>query len=593
MRTRGLVCPRRTQLGRSIRWNSSSKPFYVTTPIFYPNASPHLGHLYSMLLADTRVRWEKLDPKKSGYLLTGTDEHGLKIQAAAEKAGIEPKELVDKVSDNFKVLAKKYNVDYDRFMRTTDDDHIKAVQYFWDLMMSKGLILEGSHSGWYCVSDETFYPENQIEEIIDEKTGQKKMISIESRNEVVFQEEENYFFKLSQFQDELLSFLEKNPTFILPQHRYNQVVNILKEAPLPDLSISRPSSRLKWSIEVPNDPSQKIYVWFDALLNYLTAASFPHFERQGDKFITPVESPWPATHIIGKDIIKFHCIYWPIFLLAAGIELPKKVVVHAHWLSDGFKMSKSLGNVVDPFEILDHYGEDAVRFFLMENSNIQDDCKYREELLHQSRESLIGKYANLISRCGNKAFNIRESVEFSNDGKFAGIDSLIKDYGIDKEQSESIIAARNNLLASLDSLYANMDSKLDEFDHIRAIQDWWTTLYYGNQVFQIAEPWSYSKLLKDDSISVDEKEKYKHLQNYFVYLAAETSRISSILISPIIPTLSQKILDRLNVSPEHRNAGFAKVGADQEYGEGANGKHHKMPIEKVKMRERNVEAEEK
>ncbi|ABN64378.2 methionyl-tRNA synthetase, mitochondrial [Scheffersomyces stipitis CBS 6054] len=568
---------------RGIRF-ASSKPFYVSTPIFYVNASPHLGHLYSMLLADTRTRWEKLDPKKSAYFLTGTDEHGLKIQTAAEKSGLSPKQLVDSVSQNFKVLAEKFNVDYDRFIRTTDTDHTEVVQFFWNMMMEKGFIHEGSHSGWYSVSDETFYPETQIEEVVDEN-GTKKMVSSESRSEVVFQEEENYFFKLSDFQDQLISFLEKNPKFILPEHRYTQILNILKEAPLPDLSISRPSSRLKWSIEVPNDPEQKIYVWFDALLNYLTATGYPQtFPVENNRFVTSPENPWPATHIVGKDIIKFHTIYWPIFLLAAGIELPKQVIVHAHWLSDGFKMSKSLGNVVDPFDILEYYGEDAVRFFLMENSNIQDDCKYREELLHQTREAIIGKYANLMSRCGNSKFDIRQSVEDWRNGRFSDVDTLINEQALNKDQTQSIIEARDNLVASLNGLYTNMDSKLADFDHSRAIQNWWTAVYYGNQLFQLSEPWLYTKLLKDTAVSDADKESYRILQNYFVFLAAETVRITSILITPIVPRLSEKILDRLSVASGARNSEYCEVGADLQFGVGANSKSHRLPIEKVALR---------
>ena len=298
-----------------------------------------------MLIADTRNRWEKLNPSKQAYMLTGTDEHGLKIQNTAEKLGIEPKELVDKVSNNFKSLASQLNIKYDRFIRTTDLDHVEVAQKFWTMMMEKGYIYKGTHSGWYCISDETFYPESGLEEV--EKDGKMVKISIESRNEVVYETETNYFFKLSLFQNDLIEYLKQNPQFIKPNHRYKFILNELMTTKLSDLSVSRPSSRLKWGIDVPNDPSQKIYVWFDALLNYLTATGFPNgFTKEGNKFITLDSNPWPATHIIGKDIIRFHCIYWPIFLMAAQIDLPKQVIVHTHRLGEGFKMSKSLGNVV-------------------------------------------------------------------------------------------------------------------------------------------------------------------------------------------------------------------------------------------------------
>lgn len=358
---------------RNLRFNSS-KPVYITTPIFYVNANPHLGHLYSMLLCDTRNRWEKLKPNAKTFFTTGTDEHGLKIQAVAEQQRIHPKDLTDKVSQNFKKLANDLDIDYDRFIRTTDDDHIKAVQFFWNLMMEKGFLYTGSHSGWYSISDETFYPETQIEEIPGGKWRSK-----ETKNEVIFQEETNYFFKLSQFQDQLVEFMEANPDFIIPRSKYLTLLKELKETKLEDLSVSRPSSRLSWGIEVPNDPSQKIYVWFDALINYITSCGYPK-----------MNDFWPATHVVGKDIIRFHCVYWPIFLMAAGIDVPKQVVVHSHWLSDGFKMSKSLGNVVDPHSTAEYYGKDSLRFFLMEYSNIESDCNYREDQFHFTREKLLG-----------------------------------------------------------------------------------------------------------------------------------------------------------------------------------------------------------
>ncbi|ODV78714.1 uncharacterized protein CANTADRAFT_53477 [Suhomyces tanzawaensis NRRL Y-17324] len=561
---------------RAIR-KYSTKPFYVTSPIFYVNASPHLGHAYSMLLCDTRARWERLNPEKSSYLLTGTDEHGLKIQAAAEKRGVDPKQLVDEVSQNFKFLALKLNIGYDRFIRTTDSDHMETVRYFWDLMKSKGLIYEGSHSGWYSISDETFYPENQIMEVTE--NGVKKMIAKESRTEVIFQEENNYFFKLSQFQDQLIQHMEENPDFVVPKSKYNTLLAELKLTKLSDLSISRPSSRLKWSIEVPNDPSQKIYVWLDALLNYLTAAGFPNtFNKTESSFETQASNIWPATHVVGKDIIKFHCVYWPIFLMAAGVQLPTQVIVHSHWLSEGFKMSKSLGNVVDPIATQDYYGEDALRFFLSEYSNIETDCNFSEAAFSLSRDTLIGKYANLVTRCGGAKFNIEQSVEFYEQGQYEGIDDLITKKAINPEAAESIIKLGHELKHKLDSLYLTMDKKMAQFDQMKAIQEWWSVIELANVFFQTAEPWLYSKKLNDDKA-------YQILQNYYVFLAAESSRICSILISAIIPNLAGKILDRLGVDASKRSSHNARVGGDITYGKNANSKKHKIPIERVPTRE--------
>ncbi|RLV93486.1 Methionine--tRNA ligase mitochondrial [Spathaspora sp. JA1] len=573
----------RSQVVSIFKRLSSNKPFYTTTPIFYVNAAPHIGHLYSMLLADVRTRWEKLNPDNKAYLLTGTDEHGLKIQAAAEKQGIDPKLLVDQVSDNFKQLAKHVNVEYDRFMRTTDADHITLVRKFWKLMVEKGHIYQGSHEGWYCVSDETFYPENQIEEFIN-KEGERKKRSIETKNEVVYHKEINYFFKLSKFQDQLLTYLKNNPQFIQPKSKYQLIVNELSKSKLPDLSISRPASRLKWSIEVPNDPSQKMYVWFDALLNYLTATGFPQgFEKRGDKYITPMANIWPATHIIGKDIIRFHCIYWPIFLMAAKIELPKQVIVHSHWLVDGVKMSKSLGNVVDPIDITNYYGNDPVRFFLIENSNIAEDCRFNEEALGSSRDILLGKYGNLVMRIGAKNFNVYESVQDYHNGKFNHVEDTIKLHTINKESIDFLIEQRQDLISQLDSLYERMNCKFVEFDSVKAMQSWWSVLDIINAIFQNAEPWTYAKKIKENP-SDKLSSEYATLVNSYIFLCAETCRITSILLQPIAPDLATSMLDRLGVSKDCRNSTFAKFGADSKYGIGANDKGHKVPLPKLEPR---------
>ncbi|RCK64991.1 Methionine--tRNA ligase, mitochondrial [Candida viswanathii] len=544
------------------------KKFYITTPIFYVNAAPHIGHLYSMLIADTRNRWEKLAPGRDGFMLTGTDEHGLKIQATAKSQGMEPKELVDKVSQNFAVLAEKLDIRYDRFIRTTDTDHVDVVKYFWNLMMEKGFIYTDTHGGWYSVSDETFYPETQIEEI--EKNGQLVKVSTETRNEVVYQEETNYFFKLSQFQDQLVEFLESHPDFIKPSHRYRFILNELKNNKLADLSISRPSSRLEWSIEVPDDPSQKIYVWFDALLNYLTATGYPRALNN---------ELWPATHIIGKDIIRFHCIYWPIFLMAAGVELPTQVIVHSHWLCDGFKMSKSLGNVVDPIEISEYYGVDPVRFFLVENSSIEDDCKFNSDLLQRSRDGLLGKYCNLMSRMGAKSFNIEESVEYYSTGKFDNIDDVLRD--TTGSNATVVIDGARALISDLNNLHSKMDEHFKHFQYNKAIQEWWSVINQANAFFQSAEPWKYNELIKNAS-SGAAKEKYQTIKNYVTYLCADTERICSILIQPVMPVLTKKILDRLQVVD--RTSAACKIGAEVGYGKDANSKKHGVPLEKIEPR---------
>lgn len=574
---------------RSIRLASkSSKPLFVTSPIFYVNAKPHLGHLYSMLLCDVRSRWNRLHPGTDTFFLTGTDEHGLKIQTAAEKIQVNPKDLTDQVSENFKLLAQEANIGYDRFIRTTDSDHIETVQYFWNLMKNKGYLYVGSHSGWYAISDETFYPENQTIEVTDPHTGRKKRISKETRSEVVYQEEQNYFFKLSQFQDELIAFLEKNDNFILPRIKYEELLKELKSTELQDLSVSRPSSRLSWGIDVPGDPSQKIYVWFDALLNYLTACGFPNkfIKQKNGSFNTVEENPWPPIHVIGKDIIRFHCIYWPIFLMAAQVELPKKIIVHSHWLCDGFKMSKSLGNVVDPMDTIAYYGADSLRFFLAEYSTLDSDCNYIEQNLHFTRDNLIGKYANLILRCCAKSFDIAESIESYKKGQYDDIDSLIEEYPANdaqKENIEEIILLKRDLSDKLASLPNRMDTMISVFDTMKAIQSWWSVIEDANRLFQLGQPWVFTKALKGD-LSVREREAYRRLQDYYVFVVSDICRICSILISPFMPELSFKLLDKLRVKNSNRSFDYANFGADSEYGSGSNSSTDPLPITRIPIR---------
>lgn len=564
--------------------NSPKSSFFVTTPIFYVNANPHLGHLYSMLLSDVRHRWAQLDPKCQLMFITGTDEHGLKIQAAAEKENLNPKQLVDRVSQNFRDLASIADINYDRFIRTTDSDHIEAVKHFWNVLEHQNLIYTGEHSGWYSISDETFYPEAQIQE------SNGKMICKETGTEVKYHSETNYFFKLGKFQHQLIEFLQQNPGFIIPESKYHEVLRELTLKPLQDLSVSRPSSRLKWAIDVPGDSSQKIYVWFDALINYITVCGYPNGFVQSTQTQNPqtqtqdpqTQNPqtqkqnpqtqkqnfWPATHVIGKDIIRFHCIYWPIFLMAAKIDLPQQVIVHSHWLSNGVKMSKSIGNVVDPMEMIEKYGQDCLRFFLMEFSNINHDCNYTETHFKHTRDNIIGKYANLMTRIGGKAFNIEQSIKDLNQGNYESIDDIIK--ARNPEKGDDIIITRNTLLHSLKTIYDDMNEDIIKFDYMKAIQRWWQTIELGNQWLQVTEPWKYNKEIKKQP-----QKELQLMQNYYIMMAAETVRIGSILIEPIMPQLAGRIMERMKVGREWR-----EVFKGGDYGEGANGKH-KMPIERV------------
>lgn len=542
----------------------SSRPLYFTTPIFYVNAKPHLGHLYSMLMVDTRTRWEQFKPDTATYMLTGTDEHGIKVQTAAETAGVPPRLFVDQVSQNFRHLADAYSINHSRFMRTTDSDHVAAVTAFWNRMLAQGYLYKGAHKGWYSVTDEAFYTDAQI----TEHNGQK--VAKETNSAVHYHEEENYFFRLSLFRDQLVRFLEQNPDFVQPPAKHAELLQAVRLEPLADLSVSRPSSRLQWGIPVPGDDTQTIYVWFDALVNYLTAAGYPALAQN---------SIWPAaTHVVGKDIMRFHCVYWPIFLMAAGMELPKHVVVHTHWLNDGVKMSKSLGNVVDPIELVEQHGVDPVRFFLMEKANLDQDCKFSETALQENRDMLINKWANLISRCGGDKFDIAAGVQLHREGKFAHIDELIRK-GCIGDASE-IEAKRVELETELDKLYAEMDGAMGSFRQMWALQLWWRVVELANGWFQYTQPWLYRKQIAEQKQRGEDTRATELVLQYIVYLTAEAMRVATLCVVPFMPALAGKVLDLLRVDPARRNARYAVMGLDAEYGVGTNAIKDKKVLER-------------
>ena len=391
-------------------WNRLLKPYYVTTPIFYVNADPHIGHLHSMTMADILKRWHIFYNDRSSYMTTGTDEYGLKVFQASQKAGQDTRKFVDDRSIRFKQLAERAKLSYDRFIRTTDPDNEIAAKALWKLLDQNGYIYKGSHSGWYCISDETFYPESQVEPSGEvSPTGKSIMISRETGKAVEWTSEENYFFALSRLQEPLLEFYSQNRDFVVPQSKFLGIEREVREG-LQDLSISRPTSRNTWGITLPGDDSQVMYVWFDALVNYLTSSGFPW--RSSIEF---QESVWPANvHVIGKDILRFHTCYWPAFLLAAGLPLPKQVMIHSHWTMGGNKMSKSLGNIADPFEMIDKFGSDSVRFFLANDGHLDHDSIFSEErIISRHDTELVHKYGNLVLRiCGEK-FNVQRAINSS------------------------------------------------------------------------------------------------------------------------------------------------------------------------------------
>lgn len=366
-----------------------------------------------MVLTDILKRWQELKGRKA-ILCTGTDEHGMKIQQAAEISDEDPKEFCDRVSETFKQLAARADLSYDHFIRTTDPDHKESVQHFWQLLQERGYIYEKKHQGWYSVSDETFYPESAIEKRLDPATGRTFMAAQETGKEVEWTAEMNYHFRLSALKAPLLAFYAQNPQFVVPATRMRDIERWVTEG-LDDLSISRPINRLTWGIRVPQDDSQTIYVWLDALVNYITKAGFP-----SASFFDGVAG-WPAdVHVVGKDIMRFHCIYWPAFLLALDLPPPKQVLTHAHWTLGHAKMAKSTGNVVNPFFAMDRFGVDAMRFYLAHDGGITDDADYaNEHIVERYKKCLSGGLGNLLQRVtGAKIWSVEAAVEAAAGGKF-------------------------------------------------------------------------------------------------------------------------------------------------------------------------------
>lgn len=537
---------------------------YTTTPIFYVNAKPHLGHFYSMTLADVRNRWCKLNNRET-FFTTGTDEHGLKVQNAASAANTDPKIFCDDLADKFKDLAKIGNIKYDRFIRTTDNDHYNAVYHFWNTVNENKYIYKGRHSGWYSVSDETFFTESDIVESVDEKTGKKIMISKETLNEVVFQSEDNYFFKLSAFQEKLLKYLEENPEFIKPAKYQDYIVNELKTRELQDLSISRSSSRLQWGIPVPNDDSQKIYVWFDALINYITAEGYP----------TATEMPRP-THLIGKDIIKFHCIFWPSFLMAAGIQMPKQVFVHGHWLMGGRKMSKSRGNVADPIEISNYYGTDALRLFMMRYSVLDSDGDYNEETLNNLRSEFIDKFCNLMIRSLSKNFSIERALtRFENNTYEELLDTMN-----DSAFKTNLLDIKNQI----NGLKNDIDADITNFEMHKAVQKVFNMAPVVNGLFDTYEPWALKVKPEDDEATKNMK---LIKQDLIIFTALDSLRVIMILMSPITPEYSALLLNRLVVDETKRTIEHASIGSDLTYGKNSVFKKGQtVPLTKLELPEK-------
>ena len=475
------------------------KNFYITTPIYYPSAKPHMGHAYSSIIADFFARFKRIDGFDV-HFLTGTDEHGLKIQRAAENKNVKPLDFCNQISQTFRDLSKTLNLSNTDFIRTTEERHKKTVQYLWSELEKNDDIYLSKYSGWYSVSDEAYYNED---EIID-KDGLK--IAEASGSLVEWIEEDSYFFRLSKWQDKLLDHYDNNEDFISPKSRKNEVVSFVRGG-LKDLSISRKA--FSWGIKVPNNPDHVIYVWLDALTNYISALNYP----QTDDIL--FKKFWPASvHLIGKDILRFHAVYWPAFLMAAKIPLPKKVYGHGWILSGDEKMSKSKGNILDPIDIINIYGLDPLRYYLIKEVSFGNDGNISQDKLEDCINSdLANNYGNLCQRVTafaekNCFSQIPESKNFNNDD----------------------LIMLNKFTENLEKIRQEIDKQNINF-YINFIV---SALFEANKYFNDQEPWKK----KDD----------KDRLNTIVYTSLEMIRKISFMLYPIIPDSIDKALKIFNLN---------------------------------------------
>ena len=480
-----------------------AKNFYITTPIYYPSGKPHMGHAYSSIVADIFARFKRLE-NYNVLFLTGTDEHGQKIQKEAKKNDKEPKIFCDELSETFRSLTKTLNLSNDDFIRTTEKRHHNSVIEIWDRLINSGDIYLDKYSGWYSVSDEAFYDEDEIEN----KNGKK--ISKSSGSLVEWLEEESYFFKLSAWTQKLLEFYKKNPDFILPKSRKNEVVKFVEKG-LKDLSISRTS--FTWGIPVPKDKKHVIYVWLDALTNYISALNFPNIEDKKYKDF------WPAdVHIIGKDILRFHAVFWPAFLLAAKLPLPKRVFGHGWILSDDKKMSKSLGNILDPLEIINKYGIDQLRYYLVKEVSLGNDGSISlENLKNCINNDLANNYGNLCQR-------VFSFIKKNCDNKVPFSSKL-------NDSDKKLINNLKNSLPKLISLMNNQE--LNEY--IKTVVSF---SFDANKYFNDSEPWTVKK---------NDPER----MNAILFTIVEQIKNISILLNPIIPNATNRVLAMINISTEN------------------------------------------
>lgn len=486
--------------------SDQKKNFYITTPIYYVNDKPHLGHAYTTIACDVMARYKRLDGYDT-YFLSGTDEHGQKVQQAAEAKGIDPQTFTDTVSQNFRDLLPVLNVTNNDFIRTTEERHKKACQALWNKLLASGDIYLSKYAGWYAMRDEAYYGE---EELTDGPNGKK---IAPSGAECEWVEEESYFFKLSAWGDRLLELYAKNPNFIQPDARRNEVISFVKGG-LRDLSISR--TRLTWGVPVPDAPGHVMYVWIDALTNYISALGYP--DENADLF----KKFWPANvHMVGKDILRFHAVYWPAFLMAAELPVHHQVFAHGWWTIEGQKMSKSLGNVISPYDLIETYGLDQSRYFLLREVPFGNDGDFsHEQAVQRINADLANGLGNLAQRtlsmiaknCGGKV---------PNHGDFTAEDKAL-------------------LQQAQEGLLSDIRTHFDRFAFHKGIESIWKVVYAANAYIDVQAPWT---LKKTDFARMET----------VLYVLAETIRCLGIAIQPIAPTATANLLDQVAVAADERN----------------------------------------
>ncbi|KAG5640555.1 hypothetical protein DXG03_008118 [Asterophora parasitica] len=513
--------PRRLQRcpGRfsQVLWRSfaTDSPYYITTPIFYPNAVPHIGHLYSLVVADVFARYRRLiEPNTPVKFLAGTDEHGLKIQKAAQVKGLPPKEFCDQLSAQFRRLADKAQISNTMFMRTTEDAHHATVESVWNALNAKGLIYKADYSGWYSITDECFYTSAQV------TTTDTVTVATETGAVVEWHAEQNYMFRLSAFRESLLKHYtspEGSQSLFPPQHQAH-LVKILTEEPLEDLSVSRPRSRLSWGVPVPGDPEHTIYVWFDALLVYLAGIGHP-WGGAGKG----LAEGWPVDlQVIGKDIIRFHAVYLPAILQALELPLQKRLLAHAHWTVEQKKMSKSVGNVADPFEAMDEFGVDVIRFYLARvGGRFRDDTDWSREQLEKHDREIQSLLGNFLLRATSPKIASRA----------AGVQPVSLQA---IHPSPPILA----LLTATKQLPPKLRSAMESLELGDALGEVIDLLRVANKTFTDVAPWTKSASPTD------------------VYAcrtaSLEALRVAGICLQPFIPDASARLLDALGVPEAQR-----------------------------------------